>query len=55
MPSRCIAGVLNGNVGVMKSIIGDITDNTNMAQAFAIVPAIYCVGATIACVWVTNR
>ncbi|KIK98692.1 hypothetical protein PAXRUDRAFT_133692 [Paxillus rubicundulus Ve08.2h10] len=46
--SRCIAGFLNGNLGVMKSIIGDITDHTNMAQAFAVVPAIYCIGTTIA-------
>ncbi|KAF9237649.1 major facilitator superfamily domain-containing protein [Melanogaster broomeanus] len=45
---RCIAGFLNGNVGVMKSIIGDITDHTNMAQAFAIFPAIFCIGSTIA-------
>ncbi|KIJ14300.1 Drug:H+ antiporter-1 family protein [Paxillus involutus ATCC 200175] len=46
--SRCIAGFLNGNIGVMKSIIGDITDHTNMAQAFAVIPAIFCIGATIA-------
>ncbi|KAF9223446.1 MFS general substrate transporter [Gyrodon lividus] len=46
--SRCIAGFLNGNVGVMKSIIGDITDHTNMAQVFAMIPAIFCIGATIA-------
>ncbi|KAF8842090.1 MFS general substrate transporter [Paxillus ammoniavirescens] len=46
--SRCIAGFLNGNVGVMKSIIGDITDHTNMAQAFAMIPAIFCTGATVA-------
>ncbi|KAH0833279.1 MFS general substrate transporter [Lanmaoa asiatica] len=46
--SRCIAGALNGNIGVMKSILGDITDHTNMAQVFAIVPSIYSMGATIA-------
>ncbi|KAF9237646.1 MFS general substrate transporter [Melanogaster broomeanus] len=46
--SRCIAGFLNGNVGVMKSIIGDITDHTNVAQAFSMLPAIFCIGATIA-------
>ncbi|KAI5981489.1 major facilitator superfamily domain-containing protein [Pisolithus marmoratus] len=46
--SRCIAGALNGNVGVMKSIIGEITDNTNMAQAFALIPIIFSVGASIA-------
>ncbi|KAI6133552.1 major facilitator superfamily domain-containing protein [Pisolithus thermaeus] len=46
--SRCIAGALNGNVGVMKSVIGEITDTTNMAQAFALVPIIFSVGASIA-------
>ncbi|KAI5988261.1 major facilitator superfamily domain-containing protein [Pisolithus marmoratus] len=46
--SRCIAGALNGNVGVTKSIIGEITDNTNMAQAFALIPITFSVGASIA-------
>ncbi|KAI5990099.1 MFS general substrate transporter [Pisolithus albus] len=46
--SRCIAGALNGNVGVMKSIIGEITDTTNMAQAFALIPIVFFVGASIA-------
>ncbi|KAH7884692.1 MFS general substrate transporter [Phlebopus sp. FC_14] len=46
--SRCIAGLLNGNVGVMKSIIGEITDHTNMTQAFALLPPVFCIGATIA-------
>ncbi|KAI9574045.1 MFS general substrate transporter [Boletus coccyginus] len=46
--SRCIAGLLNGNVGVMKSMIGDLTDHSNMAQVMAMIPAIFCVGATIA-------
>lgn len=30
--SRCLAGVLNGNVGVMKSMMVEITDSTNIAQ-----------------------
>ncbi|KAF8442388.1 major facilitator superfamily domain-containing protein [Boletus edulis BED1] len=46
--SRCIAGVLNGNIGVMKSMLGDLTDHTNMAQVFTLVPAIFCIGLTIA-------
>ncbi|KAF8135017.1 MFS general substrate transporter [Boletus edulis] len=47
-PSRCIAGVLNGNVGVMKSMLGDLTDHTNMAKVFTLVPPIFCIGTTIA-------
>ncbi|KAG9315286.1 MFS general substrate transporter [Chiua virens] len=46
--SRCIAGVLNGNVGVMKSMLGDITDNTNMTYVFALVPGVFCAGISIA-------
>ncbi|KAF8442386.1 MFS general substrate transporter [Boletus edulis BED1] len=46
--SRCIAGVLNGNVGVMKSMLGDLTDHTNMAKVFTLVPPIFCIGTTIA-------
>lgn len=46
--SRCIAGALNANVGVLKSVIGEITDNTNMAQAFALIPVAFTVGALIA-------
>ncbi|KAI5990084.1 major facilitator superfamily domain-containing protein [Pisolithus albus] len=46
--SRCIAGALNGNVGVMKSVIGEITDTTNMARAFALIPIVFSVGASIA-------
>ena len=30
--SRCLTGVLNGNIGVMKSMLVDITDPTNIAQ-----------------------
>ncbi|KAI6114353.1 major facilitator superfamily domain-containing protein [Pisolithus sp. B1] len=40
--SRCIAGALNGNVGEK------FTDNTNMAQAFALIPIAFTVGASVA-------
>ncbi|KAF8135016.1 MFS general substrate transporter [Boletus edulis] len=46
--SRCIAGILNGNVGVMKGMLSDLTDHTNMAQVFTLVPPIFSVGFTIA-------
>lgn len=29
---RCIQGVMNGNIGITKSGMVDITDSTNMAQ-----------------------
>ncbi|KAG2342105.1 MFS general substrate transporter [Suillus weaverae] len=42
--SRCMCGFLNGNVGVMKTMIGELTDSTNMPQAFALFPVVWCVG-----------
>ncbi|KAJ8595484.1 MFS general substrate transporter [Rhizopogon salebrosus TDB-379] len=45
--SRIVCGVLNGNVGVMKTMVGELTDSTNMAQGFALIPIIWCIGAFI--------
>lgn len=45
--SRSLAGLLNGNVGVLKSVLGEITDDTNTAQGFAFLPIVWSVGSTI--------
>ncbi|KZP17589.1 MFS general substrate transporter [Athelia psychrophila] len=45
--SRCLAGALNGNIGVMKSMMSEITDSTNIAQGFALMPMTWSVGSTI--------
>ena len=45
--SRCITGALNGNIGVMKSMLGELTDSTNMAQGFALLPMAWSVGMTL--------
>ncbi|KIJ14480.1 Drug:H+ antiporter-1 family protein, partial [Paxillus involutus ATCC 200175] len=45
--SRCITGALNGNVGVTKSMMGELTDVTNRAQGFAFLPIIWSSGAVI--------
>ncbi|KAF5314228.1 hypothetical protein D9758_018295 [Tetrapyrgos nigripes] len=45
--TRCIAGVMNGNVVVVKTMLAEITDETNQARAFALMPASYAAGATI--------
>ncbi|KAJ8595485.1 MFS general substrate transporter [Rhizopogon salebrosus TDB-379] len=45
--SRCMCGALNGNVGVMKTMMGELTDSTNMAQGFAFIPIIWCVGSFV--------
>ena len=45
--SRCIAGLLNGNMGVVKSMMGELTDTTNRAQVSGLFPLVWSVGATI--------
>ncbi|KAG2127825.1 MFS general substrate transporter [Suillus cothurnatus] len=42
--SRCMCGFLNGNVGTMKTMMGELTDSTNMAQAFAMIPVVWSLG-----------
>ncbi|KAG2137627.1 MFS general substrate transporter [Suillus bovinus] len=42
--SRCMCGLLNGNVSVMKTMLGELTDSTNMAQGFALLPIMWCIG-----------
>ncbi|KAJ8072018.1 hypothetical protein PM082_015576 [Marasmius tenuissimus] len=43
--SRCLTGLLNGNVGVMKSTMGDLTDQSNRAEGFSLMPIVWSVGA----------
>ncbi|KAG1751151.1 major facilitator superfamily domain-containing protein [Suillus lakei] len=45
--SRCMWGVLNGNIGVMKTVMGELTDSTNMAQGFALIPIIWSFGSFV--------
>ncbi|KAJ3515312.1 hypothetical protein NLJ89_g1840 [Agrocybe chaxingu] len=45
--SRCMQGVFNGNIGVMKSVMGEITDSTNAAQAFSFLPIAWSIGSTV--------
>ena len=45
--SRALNGALNGNIGVMKSMMGELTDETNIARAFAFQPLAWSTGATI--------
>lgn len=45
--SRVLAGALNGNIGVLKSAVGELADETNLARAFSFIPLIWFVGSTI--------
>ncbi|KAH7923425.1 MFS general substrate transporter [Leucogyrophana mollusca] len=45
--SRCITGALGGNVGVMKSMMGELTDSTNRAQGFGLIILAWSTGVTL--------
>ncbi|KAG5726787.1 Protein ZINC INDUCED FACILITATOR-LIKE 1 [Termitomyces sp. T112] len=45
--SRCLCGILNGNIGVLKSVMGELTDSTNRAEGFALMPVVWGTGATL--------
>ncbi|KAF8074654.1 major facilitator superfamily domain-containing protein [Lyophyllum atratum] len=45
--SRCAQGAFNGNIGVTKSVMAEITDSTNAAQAFSFLPVAWSIGSTL--------
>lgn len=45
--SRCLCGLLNGNIGVMKSVMGELTDPSNRAEGFALLPVVWSAGGTL--------
>lgn len=44
---RSLAGFLDGNVGVVKTMLGELTDDSNRARAFSLFPVTWIIGATI--------
>ncbi|PFH51080.1 hypothetical protein AMATHDRAFT_59769 [Amanita thiersii Skay4041] len=45
--SQCLAGFFGGNIGVLRSALGDITDSTNRVEGFTILPVFWSVGEII--------
>ncbi|KAL1922452.1 uncharacterized protein VTP21DRAFT_9991 [Calcarisporiella thermophila] len=45
--SRALWGVLNGNIGVIKSMLAEITDETNQAKAFSLLEFIWGLGTIV--------
>ncbi|KAG6333676.1 hypothetical protein ID866_5419 [Astraeus odoratus] len=45
--SRGLNGALNGNIGVMKSMMAEITDETNLALAYSYMPLAWSGGGAI--------
>ncbi|KAF5317946.1 hypothetical protein D9619_012266 [Psilocybe cf. subviscida] len=44
--SRCIFTAFNSNAGVIKSVVGEITDSTNSADAFALLHVPWAAGSS---------
>ncbi|KAL8289976.1 hypothetical protein RQP46_002915 [Phenoliferia psychrophenolica] len=45
--ARCLGGALNGNVAVIKSTLGEITDDSNQGRAFSFLPLAWSLGSII--------
>ncbi|KAJ7284506.1 member of major facilitator superfamily multidrug-resistance, DHA1 sub-family [Mycena rebaudengoi] len=45
--SRSLNGALNGNIGVIKSMVAEMTDATNIAQAYALMPLAWSTGGVL--------
>ncbi|KAF8813382.1 member of major facilitator superfamily multidrug-resistance, DHA1 sub-family [Phlegmacium glaucopus] len=45
--SRSLNGALNGNIGVIKSMMAEMTDTTNISKAYAYMPIAWSSGATL--------
>jgi MFS family permease len=45
--ARSIAGLMNANISVLKTVLGELTDETNQARAFSLLPLCYAFGAMI--------
>ncbi|KAJ3747846.1 major facilitator superfamily domain-containing protein [Lentinula detonsa] len=46
---RSLQGVFNGNLGVSKTVLAELSDATNMATAFSFTSVMWQVGVTIGC------
>lgn len=44
---RSLYGLANGNIGVYKTYLGEITDSTNQAHAFAFIGLTFGLGIMI--------
>ncbi|KAK0552363.1 hypothetical protein OC845_001738 [Tilletia horrida] len=45
--ARALTGVLNGNVAILRSVVGELTDDTNAPRAFVLLPLAWNVGAAV--------
>ncbi|KAJ6488177.1 major facilitator superfamily domain-containing protein [Mycena vitilis] len=45
---RCFQGAFNGNIGVSKSVMAEISDSTNIAEIYSLLPFMWSLGVTLA-------
>ncbi|KAK0521108.1 hypothetical protein OC835_006988 [Tilletia horrida] len=45
--ARCLSGLLNGNVALLRSIVGELCDETNAAKAVVLLPLAWNTGAAV--------
>jgi hypothetical protein len=45
--SRCLHGALKGNIGIVKSTMAELTDETNVARGFSALTMAYSFGNVI--------
>lgn len=45
--ARSVSGLMGGNIGVLKSVMGEITDESNQARAFSYLPLCFGIGSMI--------
>ncbi|KAJ6553591.1 major facilitator superfamily domain-containing protein [Mycena vulgaris] len=44
---RCLQGAFNGNIGVSKSVMAEISDSTNIAEIYSLLPFMWSFGVTL--------
>ena len=45
--SRCLHGAFKGNIAVVKSMMAEFADESNLAQAFSLLPMTWAFGVVI--------
>ncbi|TFK75575.1 MFS general substrate transporter, partial [Pluteus cervinus] len=44
---RCFQGAFNGNIGVSKTVMAELTDETNKAEVFVVMPLVWSVALSV--------
>ncbi|KAK7017703.1 major facilitator superfamily multidrug-resistance DHA1 sub-family [Favolaschia claudopus] len=44
---RCFQGAFNGNIGVSKSVMAEISDSTNVAEIYSLLPFMWAIGTSV--------